>query len=275
MSPAQHVERVHLVAMPGGVRTVHLHLLVVEDVRRKPHVRRALRQAAEEQHAAPRPRHLHRLLLGDVAGAGDDDDVGSDAVGRLAHGGDAGRPPTCRRTPSGRRRGSSRARSSRPRRVSQQLDVACPLEPGDRAVRRPHRPGADHDHAVVEADADVLVAADRVGQRIGERRVLVGQAVGDPEQVLERDLRDRRPARRRRPGGRSPSARRCTHRCSLPVRHIRQWPHQSVEMQCRWSPTAIRHLGDLRRRGLGPISISSPLISWPSTHGGEIRRSPL
>ena len=59
--------------------------------------------------------------------------------------------------------------------------------------------------------------------------------------------------------------------CSLPLRHRRQRPQYSVEMQCTASPTAT-----LRRScASGPISITSPEISWPSTHGASMRRSPL
>ena len=57
-------------------------------------------------------------------------------------------------------------------------------------MRGADRPGADHDDDVVEADVDVLVAADDVGERVGERRVRGRQPVGDAEQVLERDVRD-------------------------------------------------------------------------------------
>ena len=58
-------------------------------------------------------------------------------------------------------------------------------------MRRSHRPGADHRHRVVEADVDVLVPADRIGQRVGEGGLLVGQSVRHSEQVLQRDLGDR------------------------------------------------------------------------------------
>ena len=171
-SRASMSSAVHLVAVARRVRAVHLHLLVVEDVRREAHVRRALRQAAEEQHAPARRGHLHRLLLGDVARAGDDHDVGAEAVGRRAHRGDAVGVARCRGRPCGRRRAIAvaRARAGSRARLEQQ-HLAGALQPGERARAR-CRPGRRRSpRRVVEADADVLVAADRVRQRVGERRV--------------------------------------------------------------------------------------------------------
>ncbi len=186
----EHVERVHLVAMARGVRPVHLHLLVVEDVRREPDRRRALRQAAEEEHAGARRRQLHRLLLRDVARARDDHDVGSEAL-RRAHdlrlhvdrlGVDVREPIL----PEDRLGEGEPVRAA----LAQQ-HLAGALESRERRVGRPDGAGADHDDRVVEPDRDVLVAADHVRERIGERRVRGGEAVGDAEQVLQRDLGDR------------------------------------------------------------------------------------
>src|ERR671939_2221 len=46
-------------------------------------------------------------------------------------------------------------------------------EAGDRRVGRANGAGADHGDAVVEPDRDVLVPADRVAERVGERGMLV------------------------------------------------------------------------------------------------------
>src|SRR6476620_5729634 len=59
--------------------------------------------------------------------------------------------------------------------------------------------------------------------------------------------------------------------CSFPLRQRRQRPQYSVEMQCTLSPTATC----CASCASAPISSTSPQISWPSTHGGAIRRSPL
>ena len=188
-SAAEHVERRHLVAVARRVGAVDLDLLVVEDVGGELDVRRALRQAAEEQHAPARGGHLHRLLLGGVARAGDDHDVGAEAVGRardrglavLLLGVDVGDAVVA----------DDRVRQLEPpRRALEQQHLPGALQPGERHVRGADRPGADHDHDVVEADGDVLVAADDVRERVGERRVRGRQPVGDAEQVLERDVRD-------------------------------------------------------------------------------------
>ena len=64
------------------------------------------------------------------------------------------------------------------------------LQPRERRVGRADRSRADHDDDVVEPDADVLVAADHVRQRVGERGVRGRQPVRDAEEVLERDVGD-------------------------------------------------------------------------------------
>ena len=129
----------------------------------------------------------------------------------------------------------SRASSRRGAAVSSSSTWPGALQPGDRRVGGADRAGADHGHGVVEPDGDVLVAADRVRQRVGERGVGVGQPLGDPEQVLERDLGDRHQlgvgalvvephqlavARTgaRCPTGRAGSGRTTASRCSAPGR---------------------------------------------------------
>ena len=180
----------------------------------------------------------------------------------------------CRRRPSARRRASPRASPSRSAVASSSITWPAPSSRAMRRVRGAHGPGPDHGDDVVEAHRDVLVAADR--HRTADRRTwhLVGQPLGDAEQVLERDLGDRhelgvgaliveahelavaRTGARCRCGT-DGSARTTASRCSGRARRPRS-PPAAISSAAR-----------------GPISISSPLISWPRTHGGVIRRSPL
>ena len=62
-----------------------------------------------------------------------------------------------------------------------------PLRQRQRGVRGPDRPRADDGHRLAGADAEILVSADRVGERVGEGRVDGVEAVREPEDVLQRD----------------------------------------------------------------------------------------
>ena len=144
--------------------------------------------------------------------------------------------------------------------------LAGALQPRERRVGGADRARADHDHGVVEPDADVLVAADHVRQRVGERGVRGRQPVRDAEEVLERDVRDRHPVRvgagmveahQLAVAGRGSRRRRGTSGSA---------PHHSVEMQWTASPSAMPLMAT-SSSARGPISTTSPEISWPSTHG--------
>ena len=149
-----------------------------------------------------------------VAGAGDDHDVGAEAVGRVPH----GAMPSASDTSTYDMRSSPRTRSASVEPVApwlEQQHLPGALEPGQRGVRGADGAGADHGHGVVEADGDVLVAADRVRERVGEGRAVVGQAVRNAEEVLQRDLRGSPRARRTRPVVEAHEL-AARHRCSWP-----------------------------------------------------------
>ncbi len=124
-----------------------------------------------------------------AAGAGDDDHVGADLLSGVAHGAhavgarhvDVGHPLIAEDF-AGEREPVWRG--------LEQEDVTGPLQTRERGVRGADRAGADHRNDVVESDGDVLVTAHGIRQWIGERRHIVGQAVGNAEEVLERDLGD-------------------------------------------------------------------------------------
>ena len=118
--------------------------------------------AARRRHHPPaRGGHLHRVLLRGVARAGHDHDVGAEPIRRAHHrriavlvlGVDVGDALVA----------DDRAGELQPRGgpLEQEHQTGA-LQPRECRVRGADGTGADHDDGVIEADGDVLVAADHV-----------------------------------------------------------------------------------------------------------------
>ena len=116
------------------------------------------------------------------------------------------------------------------------------------------RAGADHHDGVVEPDR--RCPCGRRSRPTAGRRTSRARATGRPGSGTGSSARcSGSPlAPRRRPGWSKPISSPCRQRFSAPLRHMRQRPHHSVEMQCTASPTAMPSAADLglARAGRSP-----------------------